>query len=110
MTTQPAWSEVDEETGSLLDLIADDGSLPHEAEWETYQQALRDAADNTGHVSANALRRLVRGQVKPNRLGAFARRAVLEGITRADGYEVSDDREGGNAGRPARCYRLVNSP
>jgi hypothetical protein len=107
---QPVWHETDETTGSLLDLIADDGSLLHEREWNTYLAALRDAATPDGVVRPNALRPLVTGRIKPCRLGPFARRAVLEGVMVPDGWQVTEGSGSGNDGKPARCYRLTDSP
>jgi hypothetical protein len=111
VTAHPVWSAVDAEMGTLLDLIADPDAVPNltpDQEWRTYVLALRTvAAMHDGAISANVLRPSVRGVVKPSRIGAFCRRAQLEGLIVADGWEVSDDTESGNAGRPARNYRWL---
>lgn len=111
MTAAPRWEQVDGSTGTLLDLLADDGSTsPSKAEeWETFVYAMRFLArGNGGEIRPNLLRPLVRGNVKPSRIGAFHRRACLEGLIAPTGeWEISDDTEGRNSGRPMRCYRWV---
>jgi hypothetical protein len=111
VSSQPQWSAVDDATGSLLDLLADPTPIPTmtpSEEWRAYTLALRTiAAQHGGAIPANVLRPVVRGVVAPQRIGAFCRRAQLEGLIVADGWDISDDRESGNAGRPARNYRWV---
>jgi len=63
---------------------------------------------NDGWISPNALRPLVRGHVSPRRIGAFANRALKQGLVFYAGtYEISDDTEGRNSGRPCRVLRWV---
>lgn len=111
MTTAPHWSSVDEDTASLLSLVANDQMTDHaDREWAFFERALRFAgvADD-GQINPNTLRAIVRGHVAPKRVGAFTRRALLEGLIRWDGeWVVSDDHEGRNAGRPAKQYRLAS--
>lgn len=109
MTAQPKWEPTDTDTADLLTLLADDGSLPTNFEWDRFVVALRNAAlADGGLVMPNRLRPLVRGVVKPNRIGAFTHRAARAGLIEATGeWQVSDDKVGGNAGRPMRCYRWV---
>lgn len=104
--TGPQWSGVDDETTSLLTLVASEGHPSADWEWDLFQLAVRQIARaNQGHVSQNALRPLIRGQVAPKRVGAFYHRACAQGLLVATGqWEVSDDRVGRNAGRPMRTY------
>lgn len=110
-TTHPSWEATDSDTASLLDLLADDGSAIRTPadEWFEYLGCLRHVAKyNGGLISPNLLRPLVRGQVKPSRIGAFTRRAILEGLVEHTGqWEPSDDTESGNAGKPCREMRWI---
>lgn len=107
----PAWRSLDEETTDLLSLIAEDAHPSNEFEWRTFTDALITVANVDGVVTQNAMRTLLRGKVAPRRTGPFYRRACLEGLLVATGdWEVSDDHEGRNAGRPCRIYRLVKMP
>ena len=104
----PTWSPVDDATADLLALVAHDEMHPHPAEeWDEYVRAIRHAADERGMVDPNRLRQLVRGVVAPKRIGAFTSRAKAEGLLVDTGeWVTSTDREGRNAGRPVRVYRL----
>lgn len=104
--TTPTWSPIDDETTSLLTLVASEGHPSADYEWLHFQLAVRQIARaNHGHVSQNALRPLIRGQVAPRRIGAFYHRACAQGLLVATGqWEVSDDAIGRNKGRPARLY------
>ena len=110
MTTQPAWDSVDNYTADLLSLVANDQMTDHaDREWEVFCRSLSVEADIHGRINPNGLRELIRGHVAPKRVGAFTRRALLEGLICWDGeWVVSDDHEGRNAGRPARQYRLAS--
>lgn len=112
MTAQPQWSPVDAETGDLLSLLADDGTLHTEDEWEHFRRCLVVAARRGGGlIHPNALRPLLRGEVKPCRIGAFTNRALQQGLLSWTGeWEVSDDAHGKNSGKPARIYRWLGSP
>ena len=106
--TAPTFAATDDDTASLLDLLADDGTVSVDAEWDTYVAAIHQAADDAGIVRPNVLRPLLRGRVKPNRIGAMTHRAARSGLLVATGeWEVSDDREGRNSGKPSRIYRLA---
>ena len=114
MTTHPTWSAVDNATGDLLDLLADDGTLSSEAQWTVFVDCLRICADINGIqfnvIDPNELRRRVRGEVKPPRIGAFTRRAVLEGLVEYTGrYVISTDTHGKNAGKPCREMRWIGA-
>lgn len=105
----PAWSAVDDETADLLSLVANDQMTPRpEEEWAEFVRCLHYAADADGRISPNRLRPLVRGTIAPRRIGAFTNRAKAEGrIVDSGEWEISDDREGRNGGKPCRVYRLV---
>lgn len=109
MTTQPTWSPVDDDTASLLSLVANDQMTDHaEREWAEFVSALHAAVDN-GRVKPNDLRPRLRGRVAPRRIGAFFNKAKAEGLLVDTGeWEISDDHEGRNAGRPCRIYRLAS--
>lgn len=100
---------VDTETGSLLDLIAEDEHPSVDYEWEAYLAALKAATDTTGLIRPNRLRPLVRGKVAARRIGAFTHRALSQRLIEPTGdWEVSDDTEGRNGGKPARVYRWAS--
>ena len=111
MTTNPTWSAVDNATGDLLDLLADDGTLSVEHEWECYLSCLRMAAacgvpDNV--IDPNFLRVAIDGRIKPQRVGAFAHRALTRGLVEYTGrYVISTDTHGKNAGKPCREMRWI---
>ena len=109
MTTAPTWSSVDDATNDLLSLVAHDQLHPRPAEeWEFYLAALRRAADSSGRIDPNRLRGLLRGEVAPNRIGAFTNRAKAERLIVDTGeWCVSDDTEGRNGGKPCRVYRWI---
>jgi hypothetical protein len=110
VTAQPQWSPVDAETGDLLSLLADDGTLHTEDEWAIFLDCLRRAADGGGFIEPNILRPLVRDRIKPNRIGAFTNRAARSGLIAATGdWQVSDDAHGKNSGKPARIYRWLGA-
>jgi len=106
MSGLPTWS--DSGQSDLLELVAQ-GSATGTAddEWDLYVEALRTVAiQHAGDIYPNALRKRVRGLVAPKRLGAFVSRALArELIAPTDRWEISDDHEGRNAGRPCRVYR-----
>ncbi len=107
----PAWSPVDEETGDLLSLVADTNHPSPAFEWRTFTDAVvRVAHMHGGQVDQNHVRPLIRGEIAPKRIGPFYRRACLEGWLVFDGYSISADTEGRNAGRPMRAYRLTATP
>jgi hypothetical protein len=109
--TAPRWEPTDAATGSLLDLLAADWLPFAEADRNLVARAIRDDAEaHDGHVSANRVRRRISGKVDPRRVGPVYRALALAGTIRAEGWEVSDDRLGRNAGRPARTYRWVGEP
>lgn len=108
MTSQPHWSPVDDETADLLSLVRDEGHPSADHEWQRFTQALEAASDLSGIIRPNFLRGLVRGNVAPRRIGAFTHRALAQGLIAYTGeWEVSDDTEGRNRGKPARIMRWL---
>ena len=108
----PAWSSVDDDTADILTLVATPSPENEAAraaeEWAEFARCLRFAADERGLIAPNALRRLVRGNVKPCRVGAFTNRALSQGLVAYTGdWQISDDTEGRNGGKPARVMRLL---
>lgn len=105
---RPEFSRTDDETSDLLSLVADTNHVSAAHEWDVYVTALHLAADSNGVIQPNALRPLVRGKVAPKRLGAFSHRALTSGLLEATGaWQISDDTEGRNAGKPCRVLRLA---
>lgn len=74
-------------------------------EWGIFTRALHDAAVD-GIVHQSEVRPLVRGRIKPHRIGGLYRRARHEGLLVEVGHERSDDHEGKNAGRMEPKYEL----
>ena len=108
--TAPTFDSVDNYTADLLDLVAigsPTGTADHE--WDLYVDALAIVASrHAGLIPPNELRPLVRGKVAPRRIGAFAHRAMARGLVRRTGdWQVSDDHEGRNVGKPAPVLEWV---
>jgi hypothetical protein len=103
---RPQWSTVDDDTASLLDLIAEEhpATLSEDEEWTYFLGVLEDVAREHGVIDQNLTRPRLRGQIKSSRTGAFFHRAARAGLIRAAGWTVSDDREGKNSGKPTRSY------
>lgn len=107
----PQWSPVDDATADLLTLVADTDHPSVDLEWGIFTEALVTASLFDGIVRPNDLRPLLRGKVAPKRIGAFVNKALSEGLLVAtDDWQISDDSEGRNAGRPARVYRRTSTP
>jgi hypothetical protein len=105
MSTAPQWSAVDDSTADLLTLVATTDEA--EQQWDEFLTALKFIASrNDGRVMPNQMRQMVRGVIAPQRIGAFTNRAARAGLIVADGWETSDDSLSGNAGKPARVWRL----
>lgn len=106
--TAPQWEPVDSETADLLSLVAT-GPMSGQAdeEWDVYVESLQECAlRDGGTISPNMLRRYVRDEVAPRRIGAFTNRALSQGLIEATGeWVVSDDTAGRNGGKPCRVYR-----
>lgn len=109
MTAQPHWSPVDDATADLLTLVADLDHPSVDWEWHQYVRRLKFcAAADDGLVLPNTLRPMVRHVVAPRRIGAFANRALKLGLVEYTGdWQISDDHEGKNAGKPARVMRWI---
>jgi hypothetical protein len=108
----PEWGSVDDTTADLLALVERGRLSDDDGSWARYVEALATVArDNGGVIRPNALRPLVRGVIAPKRIGAHARRALLEGLVRPNGeYEESDDVDSRNAGKPVRCWVWCGGP
>lgn len=113
MSTAPQWSPLGEQTANLLDLIAADWRPFADADRNTIAGAIRDDARfHDGEVSANRVRDALaalplHSQPKPQRVGPVYRALCLFGDLEVTGWEISEDRHGKNAGRPARTYRWI---
>jgi hypothetical protein len=109
MIAQPIWD--DSGQGDLLALVAAGSPATPSADedWELFVGCLQVASQlDCGPILPNTLRPMVRGQVAPKRIAAFTSRAIARGLIEPTGdWEISDDTEGRNAGRPARCYRWI---
>jgi hypothetical protein len=70
-----------------------------------------DAASHSGHIDPNRVRALLTNEhgltVYPRVIGATYSALRQAGVLIADGWTTSTDVRGGNAGKPARLYRLV---
>lgn len=111
MSAQPQWESTDDYTHDLLALVAlgtPQGTA--DAEWECFVAALHVAArDGGGLIDQNVVRPLIRGAIKPNRIGAFYSRACARDLIEPSGWSTSQDHEGRNAGRPMRTYVWLGS-
>jgi len=109
MSAQPIWEAVDQHTADTLDLVATEQTPPVDREWQHYVDALATVASrHAGLIPPNELRVLVRGNVAPKRIGAFMHRALSQGLIRRTGeWEVSNDRDGKNIGRPMPCVEWI---
>lgn len=109
MTAQPQWEPTDQ--ADLLALVAQ-GSLATDTadkEWDLFSSCLVAAAAGSAlTINPNRLRRAINGRIKPQRVGAFTHRALRAGLIAYTGqYVVSDDKHGGNAGKPCREMRWI---
>lgn len=108
MTTAPNWSSVDDDTASLLTLVADTDHPSVDFEWLVYKKALAKAADFRGVINPNTLRPLLRDHIAPRRIGAFCNKALAERLVEYTGeWVLSDDAAGRNGGKPCRVMRLL---
>ena len=109
--TAPTWLPVDDDTANLLDLLADDGTVSTDYEWDLYVQCLVEAASTLPGpllINPNKLREAIAGRIKPQRVGAFTHRALSQGLVEYTGnYVVSTDLKGRNSGKPMRELRWL---
>lgn len=108
----PRWAPVDSDTGDLLDLIAEQNPATSQEvrEWEHFLKVLAEIAKATGNIDQNAVRPLLRGEIKPQRIGAFYHRAAKAGLIAWTGaWQESDDLNGKNSGKPTRVYRYLGT-
>ena len=100
-------------TLATVQLIAHDWRA--DEDWERFEEACRDCAHFLGHVDPGWVRGDLSNEygltIEPRRYSAFwSRAAGKSGFLTADGWVINTDVKGGNAGRPARRYRLRASP
>lgn len=105
---------VPDDTANLLQLIAGDPIHANDRR-RIVRAIVAEAHSAGGRVDPNRLRaRLAdpHGQltVYPRLVGAVVGCLARAGVLEPDGYVVSTDRAGRNAGRPARRYRLRSVP
>lgn len=103
----PLFSSVDDDTASILELVA--GDRIHERDRERVVEAILTAArEHDGNVDPNVVRSQITGNPYPRVIGAvyaaLRRAKVLEPI----GWTTSTDTAGHNAGKPVRVYRLTH--
>lgn len=115
----PTWTPVDEQTASLLDLLADDGSVsPSKDEVRAlFLQACRlDAKNHGGLVSVNRVRAMLAPeQIPPRTYSALwshftGRGKPMEKARLADGsvmWQTCHGSTSGNDGRPFPLRRWV---
>lgn len=108
MTALPS-GPVTEQTGSLLDLLANDPRK--EDDYDRFVAALRSCVHG-GWVSMNDVRTALSNEygltIQPQRFSSLYRRACKDGLLRwyprPEFYDVNADKRAGNAGRPQRRY------
>lgn len=105
----PAWSAVDSDSATLLDLLSDDGTLSVDAQWDLFRDSLYiTSMPGSNLIDPNRLRNWIGGRIKPQRVGAFTHRALRAGLVEYTGnWVVSTDRKGKNAGKPCREMRWI---
>lgn len=115
----PTWEPVDESTATLLDLLADDGSVSpskDEVRGLFLSACRRDAMAHGGLVSVNRVRVLLEAeQIPPRRYSAMwshftGRGKPMEKARLADGsimWQTCKGSTSGNDGRPFPLRRWV---
>lgn len=98
-------SPVDPDTAELLELIHGD-PLHDRDRAEIVEAILAEAAEHDGVVDPNGVRSRLGDHVFPRLVGAVYNSLARRGVLTVDGWTVSTDRRGRNAGRPCRRYRL----
>lgn len=113
--TAPAWAPVDSDTASLLDLLADDGSVsPSKDEVRRLflDACRRDAEVHGGLVSVNRVRVLLaHADIEPHRYSALwshftGRGKPMEKARLADGSVMWQTCKGSASGNDGRPYPL----
>lgn len=103
---------VDAPRAALLDAIA--GDPLHQADRERIVDALlADADEHNGQIVPDRVRARLSTPngdliVFPRLLSAMYGHLARAGVLQVDGWTVSQDRHGGNHGKPARTYRLAS--
>jgi hypothetical protein len=92
-------------------VASDHPAIPQEErEWDHFVAVLQKVAgEHGGVINQNFTRPLLRGEVKPNRVGAFFHRAARMDLIRAEGWNESNDLEQRNNGKPTRVWRWLGT-
>ena len=97
---------VDQYTGSLLDLIADD--ITHANGRAAIEHVIWEvAAEHHGRIDPNLVRARIPAWVQPQLVGPTYRAMTIAGHIEPDGWTTNTDLKGRNSGKPARTYRVV---
>lgn len=108
MTAQPTWAPMDDDSASLLSLVADTNHPSADFEWRAFLGVLSaTAGEHDGIVNPNHTRELLRGVVAPRRIAAFFSAAARSGLIERAGWVESTDATGRNSGRPCRTYKWL---
>lgn len=101
---------LDDHTAAVVDIVEreergeDDRARIDDA---VRRVAMRDG----GRVSTNAVRKQLTNEhgltVQPQRIGPRLRALTLAGVLEVTGWEINDDTEGRNSGKPLRVRRWV---
>lgn len=108
----PRFAPVDDDTASLLDLIAEDPRVEHD--YRLFLNACEEVALGHGIVTVNAVRSLLTAtngdlRIRPQRLSAFWRKAELDGhLARTGEWDICQGSGSGNNGRPQPRRRWVS--
>lgn len=98
---------VDQQTGSLLDLIVD--CWTHTEQRAAVERTIMAVADeHDGAIDPNVVRRRIPSWVQPQVVGPTYRAMCKAGFIEPAGWVVSDDVHGRNSGKPARSYRVAS--
>lgn len=107
--TLPLWETIDDETAAILRLVH--GDRIHERDRAEVVRAIVAAAeDDDGLVDPGEVRLRLSGRAYPRVVGATYAALRRAGVLVPVGWTISTDVSGGNAGRPARTYRLAFVP
>lgn len=116
------YAPVEDDTADLLAELAEDritqavvltDESTTDPEWDLFVDALHQVAlAGRDRISPNAMRPLIHGdgKVPSQRIGPFYTRACREGLIQLlppAEWDVSDDTNGGNAGKYARTYKAT---
>lgn len=101
---------VDDDTATVVDIVERE-ERGHDDRARIDEAVRRVAMRDGGRVSTNAVRKQLTNEhgltVQPQRIGPHLRALTLAGVLELDGWEVSTDTVGRNAGKPLRVRRWV---